>query len=218
MSLQRNFKVGFGLIVVLYAILCFFCITLLENVYPNFNQKLTQHLQIETSLKKVHLSLSGWEGPETQRASFTTEVAQLRILMPGHADKERLDELERLFPQAVEGEAMARAQLLQILSAISQEQRDSFRQLSERIRVAAWNSSWSITIFGLVSIGFILAILFRFKGRALEPLIEISHVLQDWHQGNKMRRINVRPLDLELRAPMQVLNEMLDQQTYHKLR
>lgn len=220
MNLRRNFKNGFVLIILLFVLLSFSSIAILENMFPNFNGRMQAQIRIEESIQQLLLIMTAWDdrSTETRQTAFGEELKTLRSSLPSEASEVHasLAELETQYPAATQGDPVARLKILEAIERLAVNQRKDYTDLSEDLRLASLSSGWAIAILAILSFLVILVVLARFKARILDPLSEMTSVLEEWNAGNRMRRTNLSQASSDLRPAFSVLNDILDRSSHHR--
>lgn len=219
MNFQRNFKAGFSAIVLLFVLVCFSSIVLVERAAPQSTALFALHIKAQESLQKILLILSALDGRSAvdRQSAFAAELAKLRESLD-EDDASRLaalNVLEQHYPAATSGDPVARLQVLQSIEELSRSQQGAYQKAAEELRLSAVSSGWAIAFLGILGFLLTLGILSRFKNRILDPLTEVISVIEDWNSGNRMRRFNRQQTTPELRNSIEVLNDILDRSSHH---
>ena len=220
MTIRRNYKNGFALILLLFVLLSFSSIAVLENMFPNFNQQMQTQIQTEESLQKLLLILTAWDdrSMETRQSAFGEELKHLRSVLPSSAAEvlAAVEQLELQYPAATRGDPVARLRILNAIERLALNQRAQYTAISEALRIASLSSGWAIALLAILSFLLILVVLTRFKSQVLDPLTEIASVLEEWNAGNRMRRVNMSLATTDLRPAYSILNDLFDRSTHHR--
>ncbi|MFW7379249.1 MAG: hypothetical protein ACOH5I_10610 [Oligoflexus sp.] len=130
------------------------------------------------------------------------------ITLPGESTL--IDRIENLAPMAFAGEERSRRQILEELATLANMNRDAMIKADEDARFLAIAGGWAIV--GLTIIGLLASNRFfhQVQQQAIAPMMEICRGLNDWEQGNRLRRFQSAKSSKDLRRAQQSLNAILD--------
>jgi PAS domain-containing protein len=213
MPLRRNFLLSVGMLVACNVLLAFGAIGLLTRMSPAIERILRENVSSDEVAEYMLILLvqSTRELPsEARQKQFEHALQRARKNVTEPEEVSVLERIAQRYEAALTGDdsaVMAVVQALQKLTAINRQAMVSADQEAQRLGIAG---AWIAVCIAVASFIISLAIIRRLEQQVLNPLIELSDVLDAVRLGNRHRRCRLMEAPEELRRVLNAVNALLD--------
>jgi PAS domain-containing protein len=213
MPLRRKFLLSVGMLVACNVLLAFGAIGLLTRMSPAIERILRENVSSGEVAEYMLILLvqSTRELPsEARQKQFEHALQRARKNVTEPEEVSVLERIAQRYEAALMGDdsaIMAIVQALQKLTAINRQAMVSADQEAQRLGSAG---AWIAVCIAVASFIISLAIIRRLEQEVLNPLIELSDVLDAVRLGNRHRRCRLMEAPEELRRVLHAVNTLLD--------
>ncbi len=214
MELRRELVVAIGALVLLNALLAFGAIGLFVRMGPVIDGILQENVAQVVAAEGIVDALVGGAGrsasPEV-RARVQARVDSFSEPTSDDAERVALEALRARLPAALEGDASATEAVVAEAGTIIQLRRDAMSREVARTGQLGRAGAWAAVLVGLASFVGSLIVFRRFRQRLVDPLVDVSQVLEDVRSGDRFRRARPQAAPAELRKVRDAVNALLDE-------
>jgi len=218
MPLRRNFLLSVAMLVACNVLLAFGAIGLLTRMSPAIERILRENVSSDEVAEYMLILLvqSARELPyDARQKQFEHALQRARKNVTEPDEVSVLERIAQQYKAALTGDdsaIMAVVQALQQLTAINRQAMVGADQEAQRLGIAG---AWVAVCIAVVSFIISLAIIRRLERQVLNPLIELSDVLDAVRLGNRHRRCRLTEAPEELRRVLNTVNALLDRGLNH---
>lgn len=214
MELRRELLWTLGVVVLLNLLLAFGAVGLFVRMGP--------------AIERIHLeNLSSILAAEQMLAELAeagshppTLIAQSRMRLALSGAQQNVTEgeevvvlarLERLLPQVLEGDEVARTESVEALRSLVEINRAAVERVDARARRLGSGGAWAAVLIGFLSFLLSLGVAIRLQRRFVQPLVELHGVLEATRQGDRLRRCRHPDAPVEVIQVTHAVNALLDE-------
>jgi len=145
-----------------------------------------------------------------RREAFAAALDRARANVTETDEAPLLDQLDRLAPDALDGDAEARLDTVRALERLGAVNRASMAREDVTARQRGTAGAWAAVVLALVGALLSVAVVRRLRRRVLLPLLDLHDTLRDARAGNRFRRSSVRGAPPEIGQVADGVNELLE--------
>ena len=214
MELRRELVVAIGALVLLNALLAFGAIGLFVRMGPVIDGILQENVAQVVAAEGIVDALAGGAGrsasPEV-RARVQAHLDSFSEPTSDDAERVALEALRARLPAALDGDASATEATVTEAGEIIRLRRDAMSREVARTGQLGRAGAWAAVLVGLASFVGSLIVFRRFRRRLVDPLVDVSQVLEDVRSGDRFRRARPQAAPAELRKVRDAVNALLDE-------
>lgn len=214
MELRRELTLATGTLVVVNLVLAFGSIGLFVRMGPAIERIIEENVVSIVAAETVLAELADAGGLAVSpvgREAIRRAIEQAKVNVTEAAEQPTLDVLERDVNAALEGDPVARKQVVSSLREIIHINRRAMEVADEDARRLGSAGAWAAVWVGFVSFLLSLLVLYRLNRRLVRPLLELHEVLEGSRQGERLRRCRPTDAPRELEQVAQAVNRLLDE-------
>lgn len=213
MPLRRDILLPVLALVVLNVALAFGAIGLFMRIAPAVEQILRDNVvSMEAAESMLRVLAQGHTEPGSRGAeSFGRALSIARNNVTVAGEREVIQEIERLSPRALEGDSIARHQLIAELGKLGKLNHAAMRELDQRAHRLARAGAWAAVFVAVLALAINVIVIRTLERRVIVPLRELTQVLDAARQGDAYRRCVATEGPPDLRRALMQVNELLDE-------
>lgn len=208
-ELRRDVLIPFLAIMLILAITSVGTVALLARMAPAIERIISENLY---SLDAAETMLVEVSAPETDGAAMRFAAALARaesnVSMPG--ERIALAALRAHDSAAFAGDAEATQRVISALLELSRINRAAIVHEDESAQRLGYAGAWAAVFLGALSFGWAMIAAGRARRRLIDPLHEITSVLDAAHAGDSFRRCRQMVAPAEVKKIMTGIDELLD--------
>lgn len=214
MNLRTEAAIGTWILLVIPIALSVVTVVLFERMTPAIERILDENVYSEEAVEKMLATLVLTEprsaGEDALRAQFRDALVAARENITEPAEVEVVERIESTWVRAMDGDALARAHLVEALQRLGEINRSSMVRADIAAQQLGRAGAWASVFFGLAGLITGIAVYRRLRRRIELPIASIARTLDLARHGDTHARSAIPPAPSELRAMSVALNELLN--------
>ncbi len=210
---ERKFRKGVVLLISAHLVLAFFTLYLLESLVPKVHLPIEKRFQLRSDLDSIAISLSQIQSMNVDewQISWTLLIHKTKIdFQKAGLEFSSLTSLVQIPADEIvrNKAALANAQnyVLETARLFDKEWEKSFKNYRNSILGGGWTIAL-ISIAGLLCLVYFNAMIQR---TMILPLVELIKCMNEWKEGNSLRRCKSPLAGQDVHRMMDILNETMD--------
>lgn len=214
MELRRELLWTLGAVVLLNLLLAFGAVGLFVRMGPAIEQIHLENLHSILAAEQMlaELAAAGGEAPDqVAQARMRRALEEAKLNVTEGDEVPVLAQLERLLPDVLEGDRVARTESVATLRRLVEINRIAVARVDDRARRLGSGGAWAAVLIGFISFALSLGVAIRLQRRFVVPLLELHSVLEANRHGHQLRRCRHPDAPLEVTQVALAVNALLDE-------
>ena len=214
MDFERKYFGGARVLTGLLVLVAATSVVLLERLASSARDVVQSNAHSIKASEEMLVLMAGIEPFNSPRFAqgFSSALLDARqhISHPGEADL--IETISLNFELLVAGDesGQSRRNIVDSVMALSNINRQAVIQADEQVSFFSIAGGWAIVGMTLIGVYVGRKMASTVKTTAVEPMIEMCRVLNDWDAGNYMRRAQANKATGDFRNSLEILNRLLD--------
>ncbi|MCB9598472.1 MAG: hypothetical protein H6719_37505 [Sandaracinaceae bacterium] len=209
MKLGRQLRVLLGVLFGVQVVTALAGIGLLERMSPAIGHILDENV-VSVEAVEAMLAVLAHEHPaEAERAQFLEALTAAEGNVTEPEERPLLEELRARSELALDGDAVARASVIEDLGTLGSINRRAMARADREARRIGSAGRWALAFLALAGLFAIVISARRTRSSLLAPLLELQAVVASHESGDRLRRCRPLP-ESELGQVLASVNAMLD--------
>lgn len=213
MRIRGELRLSVGVLLLVQVLTMVAAVALLGRMTPAIDQVLEENEKSIRAVGDMLVALA--EVPRDEQDASAREraferalaVAQGNITEPSEAPL--LDSIATEYGRALEREPEALERVRSDLDTLGHINRQSMVEANERAKRLGTAGAWVLVVLGLLGLLLSLALMRRASVKLIEPVYELTSVLEACNEGDPHRRYRPRAASWEFQHVARVVNELV---------
>lgn len=208
-ELRRDVLLPFAALMVILVLTSTGTVALLARMAPAIERIVSENLY---SLEAAESMLVAVSRPEEDGAAmrFATALARAESNVSERREQKPIADLRAYGSAAFAGDRAAKQRVISAVLELARINRAAVVREDERAQRLGYAGAWAAVFLGALSFGWALLAAGRARRRLIDPLHEITAVLDAAHMGDSYRRCRHMAAPAEVKKMMTGIDELLD--------